>query len=202
MANGIYVDQNEIMRVMVGSMLQIVNQNHMVTQLQEETKNLCLTVKDLEDNLLETKVKVYNLEYDVQKLNGFSASYSIVIRNLEIPINGNDKEAVEKALEKIGIEEFEPKEDLLKVERKGNTAGKLGSVLVKFANDDLKKKVMKKKNDMIQNSAEPGINKLKIMNYKAPEHIIFENALRNVLSLLPNANQYELNGNMKLVSRT
>ena len=168
MANGIYVDQNEIMRVMVGSMLQIVNQNHMVTQLQEETKNLCLTVKDLEDNLLETKVKVYNLEYDVQKLNGFSASDSIVIRNLEIPINGNDKEAVEKALENIGIQEFEPKEDLLKVERKGNTAGKLGSVLVKFANDDLKKKVMKKKNDMIQNSAEPGINKLKIMNYKAP----------------------------------
>ena len=152
--------------------------------------------------MLETKVKVYNLEYDVQKLNGFSASDSIVIRNLKIPINGNDKEAVEKALENIGIQEFEPKEDLLKVERKGNTAGKLGSVLVKFPNDDLKKKVMKKKNDMIQNSAEPGINKLKIMNYKAPEHIIFENALRNVLSLLPNANQYELNGNMKLVSRT
>jgi len=94
---------------------------------------------------LRKLLKVYNLEYDVQKLNGFSTSDSIVIRNLDIPTSGNDTEAVEKALESIGVEEFEPKEDLLKVERKGNTAGKLGNVLVKFANDDLKKKVMKKR---------------------------------------------------------
>ena len=92
------------------------------------------------------------------------------------------------------------KEDLLRVERKGNISGGLGSVLVKLANDDLKKQIMKKKNAMLKSNTDPGIRNLKIMNYKAPEHIVFENALRNVLSLLPNGNQYELNGNMKLVS--
>ena len=113
MANGIYVDQKEIMRVMVGSMLQIVNQNHLVTQLQEETKNLCDTVKNLEDNLLDTKVKVYNLEYDVQKLNGFSASDSIVIRNLEIPISGNDKKLLRKLLKTLELRNLNPKKTCL-----------------------------------------------------------------------------------------
>ena len=40
---------------------------------------------------------------------------------------------------------------------------------------------MKKKNDVIQNSVDPNIKKLKIMNYKAPEHIIFKNAMRTFI---------------------
>ena len=72
---------------MVGSMLQIVNQNHLVNQLQEEMKNLSVTVKDLEGDLLARKVKVHNIEYNVESLSGFASSDSIVIRTIDTPTN-------------------------------------------------------------------------------------------------------------------
>ena len=70
---------------MVGSMLQIVNQNHLVNQLQEEMKNLSVTVKDLEGDLLARKVN--NIEYNVESLSGFASSDSIVIRTIDTPTN-------------------------------------------------------------------------------------------------------------------
>ena len=187
----------------MGSMLRIINQNHLMVQHKEETKNLSLTVKHLEENLLETKVKVHNLEYEMNDMNGFSTSDTIVIRNLDVPEDGNEKAAVEKVLEDFQIEGFEPKEDLLQVvlEQK-NTVSTLGSVLVKLTKKDFKKKIMKLKNNMIHKSLNPSIKKLKIMNYKAPETIVFENALRSVLALVPDGNSYKLNGNLNLDQRT
>ena len=49
------------------------------------------------------------------------------------------------------------------------------------------------------NNVDPEIKKLKIMNYKLQEHILFENALRNVLSVMPDGHLYELDGNMRLI---
>ena len=59
---------------------------------------------------------------------------------------------------------------------------------------------MKKKNEL-KNHVDPEIKKLKIMNFKLQEHILFENALRNVLSVVPDGKLYELNGNMRLISK-
>ena len=59
---------------------------------------------------------------------------------------------------------------------------------------------MKKKKELL-NSTDPELKKLKIMNFKTQEQILYENALRNVLSIVPNGNLYEINGNMRLVSK-
>jgi hypothetical protein len=58
-----------------------------------------------------------------------------------------------------------------------------------------------KKHKELANQKDADLKKIKIMNYKTQEHILFENALRNVLSIMPNGDQYELNGYMCLVSK-
>ena len=57
-----------------------------------------------------------------------------------------------------------------------------------------KKKELKDRDDL-------ELKRLKVMNYKSQEQIMFENALRSVLSVMPNGNQCELNETMKLVSK-
>ena len=57
-----------------------------------------------------------------------------------------------------------------------------------------------KKNEL-KNHVDPENKKLKIMNFKLQEHILFENALRNVLSVMPDGKLYELNGNISLISK-
>ena len=52
-----------------------------------------------------------------------------------------------------------------------------------------------------KNHADEGLKNLKIMNFKTQEQILYENALRSVLSVIPNRDRYELNGTMRLVSR-
>ena len=92
-------------------------------------------------------------------------------------------------------------EDIIAVERKGsNSQGGLGSVCVKLVDKDTKKQIMKKKKVLRENAVE-NIRAIKIVNFKPPEHIIFENALRSVLALVPSGNMYELNGNMRLVKK-
>ena len=67
-------------------------------------------------------------------------------------------------------------------------------------NFNCKKQIMKKKKVLHENSDEK-IRAVKIVNFKPPEHIIFENALRSVLALVPSGNMCELNGNMRLVKK-
>ena len=59
---------------------------------------------------------------------------------------------------------------------------------------------MKRKHEL-KNSTDAKTKKLKIVNFKTPEQILLENALREVMSVIPNGSQYELNGSMKLVSK-
>ena len=53
----------------------------------------------------------------------------------------------------------------------------------------------------LANSSDPKIKELKIVNFKTQEQIVFENALRGVLALVPNGSQYEINGNMRLLPK-
>ena len=121
-----------------------------------------------------------------------------MIRNLPQHGDVDEVSCVKEVLSKLQIEDFDLDEDLLRVERKGNSNGKLGSVFVKISNEELKQKIMKKKNDL-KNNVDPEIKKLKIMNYKLQEQILFENALRSVLSKMPDGHLYELNGNMRVI---
>ena len=93
-----------------------------------------------------------------------------------------------------------PEEDVIKVERKGQRDGKLGSVFVKLPSEEFKVKVMKAKKEL-KNHENSKINVLKIMNFKTQEQILLENAIRNLLSVTPNAVNYEFNGNMRLVPK-
>ena len=160
-------------------------------------------MKDLENELSESKHKLYKLEYnfsELEKTEEFSTKDSILIRNVPVPQDVDDLRVVTEVLAQLNIDNFLPEDDIKKVTRKGNRNGKFGSVFVKLSDEDFKVKIMKSKKELA-NHADEEMKKVKIMNYKMQEHILFENALRNVLSIMPNGNQYELNGNMRLVSK-
>ena len=73
-------------------------------------------------------------------------------------------------------------------------------VLVKLSSGAKKKELMKKKKNLT-NNVDSNLKELKIMNFKTQEQILFENALRGVLSLVPNGSNYEINGNTRLVQK-
>ena len=75
----------------------------------------------------------------------FTSRDTIVIRNLELPVDGDEKKKVKEVLSHLELEEFDLEEDILTVERKGCSQGKLGSVCVKLVDTETKKHVMKKK---------------------------------------------------------
>ena len=202
LANGIHVDHTVMMKALFGSILGLMDQNNQIIGLKEEIQTLAANVKDLENDLTGTKVKVFNLEYDMKSLEKeqFSSKDTIVNRNLAMPLDGNEEKKVIEVLGHLALEEVDFEEDILAVERKGNSQGRLGSVLVKLVNGNIKKLIMKKKKVLLEHSNNE-VREIKIVNYKPQEHIIFENALRSVLALVPNGERYELNGNMRLVTK-
>ena len=203
LANGVPVDPNLVMRALLGSMMNLMNQNGQVVRLGEEISTLTNNLKDLENEVSETKHKLYKLEYNLKELENreeFSTSDSIVIRNVPVPQDGDDRRAVTDVLAQLNIEDFVPEDDIKKVIKKGNRNGKLGSIFVKISDEHFKVRIMKSKKEL-KNHADAELKKLKIMNFKTQEQILFENALRNVLAIIPNGDQFELNGNMRLISR-
>ena len=190
------------MRALLGSMMDLMSRNGQVIELKEEIQSLSNSVKEVEKELSETKYKFFKIEYDVKEIERkeeFSTKDSIVIRNLEVPSDGDDQKAVKEALAHLNVEDFRPEDDILKVVRRGHKNGKLGSIFVKLSNEDLKVKVMKVKKELKKHK-DPKIKDLKIMNFKTQEQILLENALRNLLSVTPNGDRYEFNGNMRLIS--
>ena len=123
-----------------------------------------------------------------------------MIRNVPVPQDGDDLRIVTEVLAQLNIDNFLSEDDIKKVTRKGNRNGKFGSIFIKLADEDLKVKIMKSKKELANHEDEE-MKKVKIMNYKMQEHILFENALRNILSIMPNGDQYELNGKMRLVPK-
>ena len=114
--------------------------------LKEEMKTCTDNIKDLENDLTTTKVKVYNLEYDVKNLQKeeFNSKDTIVIRNVSLPPDGYEEKHVKELLNYLEIEEIDTDEDVLAVERKGNSQDRLGSVFVKMVDENTKKEIMKK----------------------------------------------------------
>ena len=64
---------------------------------------------------------------------------------MPIPQLGDEVSFVKKVLSQLQIDDLDLDED--EVERKGQLNGKIGSVFVKFSNEEAKKKIMKKKNE-------------------------------------------------------
>ena len=190
-----------------------MNQTTQVASLKEELNILESRQKELEDDVSENKVKIYSLEYDFKQLDektsealeSFSTDDSLAIRNLPIPTDGDESEGIKKVLTAINVEEFDPEEHVLWVERKGNKGGNLGTVFVKVSDAAMKKKIMKKKimkkKKELKAHSDCQIKNVKIMNYKTQEQILFENALRNMLAIFPNGSSYELNGNIRLIAK-
>ena len=54
----------------------------------------------------------------------------------------------------MDIDDFDREEDVIKVERKGHLRGKVGSIVVKLKDEDAKRKIMKKKQELL-NSTDP-----------------------------------------------
>ena len=207
LSSGVNVDMNMMMRALIGSMMNMMNQNqsNQILELKEANEALSENVKVLEEDLGSAKMKLFHLEYDLKELenksNSFLPADTLVIRNLEVPQNGDDEiSVVKEVFSNLKIEDLDPDEVIIKVERKGNDNGKLGSVFVKLLSEEHKRKIMKTKKEL-KNSANPRMKDLKIMNYKLQEQILLENSLRNVLALIPDGHLYELNGNMRLVSK-
>ena len=54
------------------------------------------------------------------KVKEFATSDTIVIRNLNVPEDGDDTRLVNETLAKLAIEDFDAEDYVLKVERKGS----------------------------------------------------------------------------------
>ena len=78
---------------------------------------------------------------------------------------------------------------------------KLGTILVEIATEEAKIKIMKAKKTLLKH---PNMmkRKVKIRNMKTKEQMTYENNLYQLLSLLPDGNQFGLNGIGKLVKMT
>ena len=150
LSNGIHVDQNVMMRALIGSMINLMNQNSQIIDLKDGNASLKVSVKNLEEELDAAKVKVSILEYNLKNFDDedFLPTDSLVIRNLDIPVDGDELCVVGDTLSLLNIEDFDPTEDILKVERKGNRNGKLGSVFVKIAEKETKKKIIRWKKNL------------------------------------------------------
>jgi hypothetical protein len=61
LANGVPVDNNLVMRALLGSMMNLMNQNGQITGFSEEISTLNTNVKDLENELSESKLKLVRL---------------------------------------------------------------------------------------------------------------------------------------------
>ena len=88
LANGAPVDPNLVMRALLGSMMSLMNQNGQIIGFWEEITTLANNMKDLENELSESKHKLHKLEYDfseLEKREEFSTKDSIVIRNVPVP---------------------------------------------------------------------------------------------------------------------
>ena len=141
LSSGVNVDQKTMMRALIGSMMNLMDQSSQIVGLQEANKVLNENVKVLEDELGAANLKLFHLDYNLKELdrkcNIFSPSDSIVIRNLPQHSDVDEVSCVKEDLSKLQIEDFDLNEDLLRVERKGNANGKLGSVFVKISNEEL-----------------------------------------------------------------
>ena len=58
-----------MMRALIGSMINLMNQTTQVASLKEELNILENRQKELEDDVSENKVKIYSLEYDFKQLD-------------------------------------------------------------------------------------------------------------------------------------
>ena len=118
LANGVPVDNNLVMRAFLGSMMNLMNQNGQITGFSEEISTLTNNVKDIENELSESKLKLIRLEYDFkefEKKEEFSTKDSIVIRNIPVPLDGDDHRVVTEALSQLNIDDFVPEDDVKKV---------------------------------------------------------------------------------------
>ena len=145
------------MMALIGSMMNLMNQNSQITDLKNENDSLKTSVRNLGEELDATKVKVSildSLDYNLKSADNedFLPTDSIVIRNLDIPVDGDELCVVRDALAQINFDGFDPTEDILKVERKGTKNGKLGSGFVKLADKETKKKTMEKKKELASSS--------------------------------------------------
>ena len=55
------------MRALIESMMNFMSQSSEIVKLQQENSNLNADVKDINEELGETKLKLYNLEYDCKE---------------------------------------------------------------------------------------------------------------------------------------
>ena len=89
LTNGVHVNQNQMMRALIGSMMNMMSQSNQILSLTEENKALHDNLKVLEDDLGATKLKQFHLEYDLKELEKkketFTTLDTIVIRNLAMP---------------------------------------------------------------------------------------------------------------------
>ena len=125
----------------------------------------------------------------------------IVFQNLPASENKSDKELVEEILLDIEADGLNVCDVIAKVKRVGQNDSKPGTILVEITTEESKIKIMKAKKVLLKH---PNLmkRKIKIRNMKSKEQMTFENNLYQLLSLLPNGNQYGLNGVGKLIKMT
>ena len=143
-------------------------------------------------------MNLMNQNSQIIDLKNENDSLKTSVRNLgeELDANKVKVSILDYNLKSADNEDFLPTDSIVISREERHQEWKTRFCFRKLADKETKKKIIKKKE--LASSTDPKIKELKVMNYKTQEQIILENALRGVLA---NGSNYELNGNMRLVTK-
>jgi len=199
---GVSVDYNTMMTGLFGGIFSLA------LKIENERKDLELGIKATNRKLKETNDRLDDalrqidvLETKLEQKQEFNIQNSIVFQNLPASENKSDRELVEEILLDVNTDGLNVSDVITKVKRVSQSDSKPGTILVEITSEESKIMIMKAKKVLLKH---PNLmrRKIKIRNMKSKEQMTFENNLYQLLSLLPDGNQYGLNGVGKLIKRT
>ena len=79
LSSGVNVDQKTMMRALIGSMMNLMDQSNQILGLQEANKALSESLKVIENELGEANLKLFHLEYNLKELDESATIFYQVI---------------------------------------------------------------------------------------------------------------------------
>jgi glutaredoxin-related protein len=196
------VDYNTMMTALFGGIYSLATKIENVKKdLEHELTTTNRKIEETNDRLDDALVKIKELELKVEQKEEYNMQSSIVFQNLPVSESKSDKELVEEILADVNADGLNVFDAITTVKRVGQSETKAGTILVEIVTDEAKVKIMKAKKTLLKH---PNMmkRKIKIRNMKSKEQMTYENNLHQLLSLVPDGNQFGLNGIGKLIKRT
>ena len=167
------------------------------------------SMEQVKSDLVEVKNDIQALKEKVGDTDEPAVSLSLAIQNLIAPPPGyTDRDMVIGVLREVKAPGLDPNVDVVKVKRKGfraeasgNSKASLGTVLVQLRNQEVRAKIMKNKNCLLNHQDEK-LRNLKIRNMKTQSEMNQDFTNRQLLKMLPGGDKWYIAGNGSLRPQT